>query len=182
MRLTQVRLTPADANRRVFTDGASHAMVGSMSVSDLYDEDFYLWTQAQAEALRAEARRRGSSNELDWAHLAEEVGDLGKSDLRECLSRTSTIIEHLLKLASSGQAAPRAGWLVTIKTQRNALKRVMTASIRAKVEADLDALHEEARDIVTTSFSAEEPGVQIDKSLAWSLPAILGEADDPIGK
>jgi len=157
-------------------------MIGSMSVCDLYDDDFYLWTQAQAEALRAEARRRGGSNELDWEHLAEEVADLGKSDLRECLSRTRTIIEHLLKLSAGTRDDPRAGWLVTVKTQRADLKLVLSKSLRAKLALALPELHEEALDIVLTAFAAEEPSVQIDKSLSWSLPAILGETDDPIGE
>ncbi len=152
-----------------------------MSVSDLYDEDFYLWTQAQAEALRAEARRRGGSNELDWAHLAEEVGDLGKSDLRECLSRTSTIIEHLLKLSASQQTPPRAGWRATVKTQRTHLKRVLTKSLRAKVVAELDVLHADARDLVATLLEADEPAaLPLDRAMFWSLQEILGEENDPI--
>jgi hypothetical protein len=152
-----------------------------MSATDLYDEDFYLWTQAQAEALRAEARRRGGSNELDWEHLAEEVGDLGKSDLRECLSRTRTIIEHLLKLAASARTEPRAGWLVTVKTQRNDLKLVLTKSLHKKVSAALGKLHDEARDVVGTLLAAEEPDVSVPNDRAWSLAEILGEENDPIG-
>lgn len=153
-----------------------------MTVADLYDEDFYLWTQAQAEALRAEARRRGGgSNAIDWEHLAEEVGDLGKSDLRECLSRTGTIIEHLLKLATSQKSEPRAGWRVAIKTQRAQLRRVLTESLRQKVTAELDTLHTEARDIVATAFSGEEPDAPpVDAALSWSLAEILGEEGDPI--
>ena len=154
---------------------------GLMTIADLYDEDFYLWTQAQANALRAEARRRGGgANVIDWTRLAEEVGDLGRSDLRECLSRTSTIIEHLMKLAASGRREPRAGWLVTVKTQRAQLKRVLTPSLRLRVADELAALHEEARDIAQTALDGAEPGATIDPALSWTLDAILGEADDPI--
>ena len=153
-----------------------------MSIVDLYDEDFYLWTQAQADALRAEARRRSpGSNTIDWVNLAEEVGDLGKSDLRECLSRAGTIIEHLMKLAASAQSAPRAGWMVTVKTQRAELKRVLTPSLRAKVKIEVAGLHDDARDIVTTAFGADEPdALPLDTARAWSLEEILGETNDPI--
>ena len=155
-----------------------------MTTVDLYDEDFYLWTQTQAEALRAEARRRGAagggSNAIDWVNLAEEVGDLGKSDLRECLSRARTIIEHLMKLSASARTEPRGGWLVTVKTQREDLKLVLTTSLRKRVSGKLPALHLAARDIVQTAFAAEEPGAVVDHAQAWSLASILGEADDPI--
>ena len=152
-----------------------------MSIADLYDEDFFRWTQSQAEALRAEARRRNRSNAIDWEHLAEEVGDLGKSDLRECLSRTRTIIEHLLKLAASRRAEPRPGWLVTVKTQRADLKQVLTPSLRAKVSESLAKLHDDARDIAATAFGDDEPdALPLDKARAWSLEEILGEANDPI--
>ena len=46
--------------------------------ADLYDEDFYAWTQQQAEVLRTHFQ---GDNRLDVEHLAEEVEDLGKSEL-----------------------------------------------------------------------------------------------------
>jgi hypothetical protein len=42
-----------------------------------YDRDFYAWTVAQAEALRAKDWQA-----LDLQHLAEEIEALGKSDRR----------------------------------------------------------------------------------------------------
>jgi hypothetical protein len=45
----------------------------------LYESDFYAWTQAQAKELRRFARTRPNLP-LDLAHLAEEIRDLGKSE------------------------------------------------------------------------------------------------------
>jgi hypothetical protein len=45
----------------------------------LYETDFYAWTQAQAKELRRFARTRPNLP-LDLEHLAEEVQDLGKSE------------------------------------------------------------------------------------------------------
>jgi len=45
--------------------------------SDLYDYDFFLWTQEQAAALR---RAKDSNLPLDWENLAEEIESLGKSE------------------------------------------------------------------------------------------------------
>jgi len=74
-----------------------------------YDEDFYAWTQDQAKHLRAQARLR-KNEPIDWHLLAEEVEDLGKSELHTCQSLTRQIIAHLLKLQFSKTAEPRAGW------------------------------------------------------------------------
>ena len=49
-------------------------------VSELYDRDFFLWTQEQAAALRAV---RKSNLPLDWDNLAEEIESLGRSQRTE---------------------------------------------------------------------------------------------------
>jgi Domain of unknown function DUF29 len=43
----------------------------------LYEADFYAWTQAQAQELRCLARTRPSVP-LDLAHIAEEIRDSGQ--------------------------------------------------------------------------------------------------------
>ena len=65
----------------------------------LYDEDFYAWTQQQAELLR---HGPAASNRLDYDLIAEEIEDLGKSELHACQSLCEHIIEHLLKIEYSG--------------------------------------------------------------------------------
>ena len=42
-----------------------------------YDDDFYAWTQYQAEVLRT---LRTRDNRFDREHVAEEIEDLGKSE------------------------------------------------------------------------------------------------------
>ena len=42
-----------------------------------YEDDFYAWTQHQAEVLRT---MRTPDNRFDREHLAEEIEDLGKSE------------------------------------------------------------------------------------------------------
>ncbi|MFL5012678.1 DUF29 family protein, partial [Rhizobium sp.] len=63
----------------------------------LYDEDYYAWTRAQADALRRLAAERWNGP-LDLEHLAEEVEDLGRSQRHAAESLIERIIEHLLKL------------------------------------------------------------------------------------
>ncbi len=106
---------------------------------------------------------------------------MGKSDLRECYSRVETIIEHLLKLAWSARAEPRAGWQDTIDRERKAIGLVLTASLRRHVETTLTTRHERAAKLADREFGRHEPEAARDVSLHWTLPQILGEEDDPIG-
>ncbi len=69
----------------------------------LYDDDFYDWTQQQAELLR---RGPAAANRLDYDLIAEEIEDLGQSELHACQSLCEHIIEHLLKIEYSGLTDP----------------------------------------------------------------------------
>ncbi|MGH7084764.1 MAG: DUF29 family protein, partial [Acetobacteraceae bacterium] len=72
----------------------------------LYDEDFVLWAEQQAAALRAAAQ--GASNlELDWENLAEEIDSLGTSQRSALRSQIRRIIRHLIKLEYSLAQDPR---------------------------------------------------------------------------
>ena len=79
--------------------------------AELYDQDFFLWTEEQAAALR---RAKSSNLPLDWENLAEEIESLGKSDRRELTSQIRRILRHLLKLEASPATRPHAGWRSTI--------------------------------------------------------------------
>ena len=122
--------------------------------AELYDEDFYAWTQQQAEALRTHFR---GDNRLDVEHLAEEIEDLGKSDLHAVESFIEHIIAHLLKLDYSGQAAPRAHWRAEILNFRQNIERKISPSIRRKVARELDELYRRARQIAAVGALVHEP-------------------------
>ena len=92
-----------------------------------YDEDFYAWTQEQAELLR---RGGAGANGLDIEHLAEEIEDLGESELHACQSLCEHIIEHLLKLEYSGVDEPARHWRREIVEWRLQLESKLTAASR----------------------------------------------------
>jgi hypothetical protein len=122
--------------------------------ADLYDEDFYAWTQEQAKALRTHF---SGDNRLDVEHLAEEVEDLGKSELQGVESFVEQIIAHLLKLDYSGQAAPRSHWRAEILNFPQNINRKITPSIRRKVERALDELYYGGRQIAAAGALVHEP-------------------------
>ena len=97
------------------------------STVSLYETDFVLWTEAQAETLR-DLARAGTNLPLDWENLAEEVESLGRSQRSELRSRIATIIEHLLKIECSPAIEPRRGWAETVTRQRLAIERLLEDS------------------------------------------------------
>lgn len=102
-------------------------------MGDLYDRDFLLWTEDQAEALR---RAKGANLPLDWENLAEEIESLGKFDRRALHSQVRRVLRHLLKLAVSPAAGPRRGWELTIREARNDIAIILGDSPSLRRELD----------------------------------------------
>src|SRR3954471_9429344 len=107
-----------------------------------YDEDFYAWTQYQAEVLRS---LRTDDNRFDREHLAEEIEDLGKSERKAVRSEVRRILEHFLKLAYSPATEPRFDWIDTIDQARDNLDEDITPTLRRDLEQVLDKLFVRAR-------------------------------------
>ena len=114
-----------------------------MDRRSLYDDDIYAWTQQQAEALRRLAgTRRDLPNELDLENVAEEIEDVGKSELHRVESFVRLILLHLVKAASVRDARAGDHWRKEVRIWRIDLRKDLTASMRAKI--DLDAAWEVA--------------------------------------
>ena len=108
---------------------------------DLYDQDFYLWTQAQAAALRAHGRELDN---LDYDHIAEELEDLGSSQRQKAESLIRQIIAHLFKLSASRNPYPAGHWTGEVLEFRLNLRRPLTRAIRNEIEAELELIHRAA--------------------------------------
>jgi uncharacterized protein DUF29 len=111
---------------------------------ELYERDFFAWTQLQARELRRFARTRPNLP-LDLEHLAEEVADLGKEQRNALRSWTVRIIEHLLLLEHSPADAPRRGWIDEIFEFRDEIEARLTPTLRRDLTRQLPHLYERAR-------------------------------------
>ena len=67
----------------------------SKLAADLYEAEFFAWTQTQAREIRRFARTRPNLP-LDLAQLAEEIAGLGKEQRNALRSWPVRILEHLL--------------------------------------------------------------------------------------
>ncbi|MBK1667691.1 hypothetical protein CKO28_06540 [Rhodovibrio sodomensis] len=98
----------------------------------LYDRDFYRWTQDQARRLRA----LEGDNRLDTGNLAEEVADLGRSELNKVTSHLRRALVHLLKAAWVTDDRLRAGWTAEIRQHLNEASDAFTPGMRQKIDLD----------------------------------------------
>lgn len=107
-----------------------------------YEDDFYAWTQYQAEVLRT---LRTRDNRLDRENLVEEVESLGRSERDAARSQVRRILVHFLKLAHSRARDPRYGWMSSILDARAELADKLTPSLRHDIGQRLPRLYAAAR-------------------------------------
>ena len=103
--------------------------------ADLYERDFYAWTQDQAAMLRAWPERL-RPNALDIAHLAEEIEDLGGSQRSAVKSFLRQILIHLLKMRFHPDQLPRRHWRDEIANFRDQLDDIFTQSPSLRAHRD----------------------------------------------
>ena len=141
-----------------------------------YDEDFYAWTQYQAEVLRS---MPAPDNRFDREHVAEEIEDLGKSERNAVRSEVRRVLEHFLKLAHSPAGDPRYGWMRSIVEARGSLDDQLSVTLRHDLDARLATLYRAARKQAQLSLrehGEEAAAASLPATCPWTLDQIL--ADD----
>jgi hypothetical protein len=98
----------------------------------LYDQDFYLWTQDQARRLRA----LHGDNRLDTDNLAEEVADLGRSELNKVASHLRQVFVHILKSAAVENERLEAGWSAEVLFHLDEAQDSFTPGMRQQLDLD----------------------------------------------
>lgn len=90
--------------------------------AELYDHDFYTWTQETAALIAA-----GKWHEIDQARLAEEVAGLGRDEQREVERRVQHLLtELLLWWALPGER--KGNWAAAIVEARARLEDILADS------------------------------------------------------
>jgi Domain of unknown function DUF29 len=86
------------------------------SLHDLYELDEVAWLEESSSLIR-----EGRTQQLDFAHLAEYLEDMARSQRREVKNRLATLLAHLLKWQFQPRKRSR-GWSATIVLQRGELE------------------------------------------------------------
>jgi hypothetical protein len=121
-----------------------------MTMSNLYETDFFQWTQMQARALDEH-----NLEALDWEHLKEEIEDLGNEKLNAVNSFLKRLIEHRLKLDYSQDIYPRNHWLKEVDHFQDEIEDRLTQTLLNKL--DLSKQYERARRVVLREYNLDIP-------------------------
>ncbi len=111
--------------------------------TELYDDDFYAWTQATAALVQA-----GKWHEIDPACLTEELHDLGVSQYNAVSSDLYQVLFHLLKWQyQPARQVDSHSWRDSIVEHRDRIARLCTRSpaLRRHLPAMLQEEYPRAR-------------------------------------
>ncbi|MEB3337794.1 MAG: DUF29 domain-containing protein [Leptolyngbyaceae bacterium] len=91
----------------------------SVSSVTAYEQDFYAWTQEQANLLRL-----GQWRFLDIENLVEEIESLGRQQKQGLRNRLGILIGHLLKWDYQPELRCKS-WMATIREQRDEILEIL---------------------------------------------------------
>jgi hypothetical protein len=134
----------------------------------LYETDALAWAERQADLLRRLARGERLNETIDWAHVIEEVQDVGLSELHACESLLAQAIIHLLKLHLAPASRSAAHWRGEVATFLAEARRRFSPSMRQRIA--VPALYAEA----LSRLRAEAKGKR-DPRLAAACPFSLDD-------
>jgi hypothetical protein len=140
-----------------------------------YEDDFYAWTQYQAEVLRS---LRTRDNRFDRDNLVEEIESLGKSERDAVRIQVERILIHFLKLAYSPAQKPRFDWMRSITEARSALENKLSPSLLRDAEERLARLYvlackQAALDLL--KYHEDEAARSLPTECPYTLDQILAE-------
>ena len=92
------------------------------AAEELYERDFYSWTEQQAAALK-----RKDLAAIDWENVIEEIETLGRAEKSSLTSYYANAVEHLLKLQYHGprQADSVGVWGASPSNARDGIEKVL---------------------------------------------------------
>lgn len=136
-----------------------------------YEADVVAWASEQARLIRA-----GRFDQLDLAHIAEEIEDVGKSEQRELASRMAVLLAHILKWKFQPQKRS-VSWTLTIKEQRRLLvRRIQKTPSLGPMLVDPEWIDEIWVD--AKALAEKETGLDIGafpEVCPWSMTSVLAE-------
>ena len=137
---------------------AMNTVLKKLDVQALHDSDFYAWTQEQVRLLEL-----GQFARLDMANLIDEIGDMGRSELRALKSAVKQALIHLAKLRYSPATEPRRGWVTSVAKQRDVIEELLhdSPSLQPQLASSFDDAWSRAAKIAATEIAAhgEFPGL-----------------------
>jgi hypothetical protein len=136
-------------------------------MNDLYNEDILSWSEQQAELLR-----RRAANALDWENLAEEIEDVGRSQLRAVEGHLVQALLHDLKAQAWPLSREVPHWRAEARGQRDDARAAFTPSMAQRI--DVVALYRRALRRMPEAIDGQPP-LPVPETCQSTLDELLAE-------
>jgi hypothetical protein len=115
---------------------------------------------------------------LDLEHIAEEIGDLGKSERDAVFGLAQRIIEYLLLIEHSPAADQRLHRADEIDGFRDQLKRKLSPTILRHLKRDFRAVYGDGRRMVERKmrrYGEQRAAVTLPDTCPYTVEQVLGD-------
>lgn len=137
-----------------------------LKIETLYDTDFNVWIESQAEALKAQRLQ-----DLDLPNLIEEIEALARHDKRALRSHLKVLLLHLLKWQFQRDKRSKS-WKVSISNARIEIEDILSdsPSLRNYLPTVIDKTYVSARTLASIETGLDS------KTFPANCPYSLSEA------
>ena len=150
--------------------------MGRPARDDLYERDFFAWTEDQARRLRA----LDGDNRIDAERIAEEIQDLGRNDRRALATHLMRALQHFAQAAMVVSDEPRAHWLAEASDHLVDARALVGDSPSLVNRVDLERIWRTALKEANTKLRLYgHPELPRDLPLPFTLEALLDEELEP---
>ena len=151
---------------------ASATIAGEGNVQ-LYDDDILIWSERQAALLRRRAAGElVNEADIDWSNVAEEVEDVGRSELRSCRSLLGQALRHMLKAEAWPLHRDAPSWRADAIDFRQQARGAFTPSMRQKL--DVAKLYRDALKTLPETVDGQPP-LPVPDLCPVTLDELLGD-------
>ncbi len=121
-----------------------------------YDTDVLAWSERQADLIRRRAAGELINEvDLDWPNIAEELQDVGRSELRSCRSLLRQALRHMLKAEAWPLSRDAPTWRADAIDFRKQARDAFTPSMRQRI--DVAELYADALRAMPESIDGNPP-------------------------
>lgn len=134
-----------------------------------------MWAEQQSELLARLSRGERVNAAIDWAHVIEEIHDVGLSELHSCESLLAQAVLHLLKI-KAWPDGPVAHWRGEAFGFLSDAQRRFAPSMRQRIR--LDSLYRRALKQVNLTRIDGTSGGELPAACPYTLDDLLADELD----
>jgi hypothetical protein len=121
-----------------------------------YDADILIWSEHQAKLLRRRAAGELVNDaEMDWPNIAEEIEDVGRSQLHSVESLLVQALRHMLKAEAWPLSRDAPTWRADAIDFRRQARRRFAPSMRQRL--DVAGLYADALAAMPETIDGQPP-------------------------